>query len=1563
MKKKVLAILLVIVMLLGIMPAMAMADGISVTDGVLSVAFEQCKKIGMFMEMADLYYLDASETEGASSIKFVDLTDDVIEDSTIAGMFSQTAMVSDTNIAPITADYAAPKSKIEESDNIEFYNGYSADSLGANLYGYFIIDGSEDMNMYAVIINIVPEKIPDPEAPTFTAKVGDLEISQSDAEYTENGYTYYGMVYDPENPYADNYGYIYPEMQCDLYTIVVPAGTETVDFTFSEACLPFGYDDDAYNCTEGMTEYGGGFTGTTSATRSVDRDKAGKSDFVQVQSPYDGADNSVCFYAITFKTAAEDAEISITLANGGEIINDRNGNAIVCAPVTVSDRNADGILSIDEALYAVHEAYYEGGAEAGYASSVGKLGLSLDKLWGNTSYNFGYYVNDEMAWSLADPVKEGNYLAAFITESSYPDNEGYSWFTEKELTGAAGSSVEIELKTIVGYDESWNSVAGPCEGATITINGKEQDAVTDENGKATIILPSTGELLISASKTKTVNDKSVTAIIAPVCIATSTAPSNAKVTVPSDAVLTMEMKNYQKNSDYNYRPFDPMEAVLAEDNGDGTTTYYFNMTDKKDHYYRVSGENYVTYAGYVTFSAAGGLNLVISKTQLMPEGKTASTIDHDVTSNNGFNVADVYLNINPRGYLKMNAVGDTYQLIHLRNWEAINSTTANVFVEPDYHVSVLDMDGKESDSVLSVSESGLISATGEGSAIVLVTYDAMSYAQSLAAAGTFYGAIWPENTGVFVVSVGAEDSGIDTGMTVNEGLNPEDTSAGKLAGDALDAELDIIYFIGESGEYTFTPGTEGCTVSVANPTVKETMSFSGFDTVSANSDGSFTVPLKEGRNIVKLEKDGKAEYQVISAKAVTAVINDGNPVHPGDAINIKFSTLYHPSNKLAGVYNMSAVAIYTDVDGYEGKLIGATSAQYNFASTEKCQTVAGEIIKSTTAFGVAFKVGNSLYVPADYTGDTMTLSGGTIVVSGYGDPFGNHRGITLESGKAPNLNAVMKEGYLGVLPDIEIPIVTSEAESVSIDTSAVKKTGYYAGDSLDTSKLIVTVTYADGTSAQTSDYTIEPAVLTEETTSVTITCNGESAEITGLTVNPLLVTKIAVTTQPANKTYTAGDTFDPTGMVITATYNSKATAVTYDYTYSPTVLEEGTTKVTITYTGTDTTATRTATVSGIVVKPAEDDGDEEPAEKITITVSVLGDTIHDSDTDGEVHTLKAGNLTAWVDAEEVSLDSDAYVIDALSRVLGMKGIPYTNDGGNYISAVKGLAEFSNGNNSGWMYTLNGEYPLLGVAEQKLSDGDVIVFHYTDDYTKEDFGTDFNEPVSTPTSADRRAAEEVSRAIDAIGEVSADKADEIKAAREAYNALTDTQKKLVENEDVLAAAEKKLAEILSGNNRFIDVHEDDWFAASVDYALGKGLMNGVSDTEFAPNACMTRAMLMTVLARMAGVDTSTGENWYDAGMEWAMENGISDGSNPEANITREQLVTMLWRYAGSPEAEADLSAYTDEGDVSDWARAAMQWAISVGLIKGRTETSIAPAGTATRAEVATILMRYSENTAK
>ena len=155
--------------------------------------------------------------------------------------------------------------------------------------------------------------------------------------------------------------------------------------------------------------------------------------------------------------------------------------------------------------------------------------------------------------------------------------------------------------------------------------------------------------------------------------------------------------------------------------------------------------------------------------------------------------------------------------------------------------------------------------------------------------------------------------------------------------------------------------------------------------------------------------------------------------------------------------------------------------------------------------------------------------------------------------------------------------------------------------------------------------------------------------------------------------------------------------------------------------------------------------------------------------------------------------------------------------------------------------------------------------------------------------------------------------------------------------------------------FLDVAEDAWYREAVRFVDETGLMTGTSATGFAPEAATTRAMIWTILARMDGVNTD-GEVWYEAGQTWAMENGVSDGSNPGANISREQMVTMLWRNAGEPKAETTLDAFTDSGRVSDWAMEAMCWAVEAGVIQG-SGGKLNPAGSATRAEVAAMLMRY------
>mgnify|MGYP005763578055 CR=1 FL=1 len=159
--------------------------------------------------------------------------------------------------------------------------------------------------------------------------------------------------------------------------------------------------------------------------------------------------------------------------------------------------------------------------------------------------------------------------------------------------------------------------------------------------------------------------------------------------------------------------------------------------------------------------------------------------------------------------------------------------------------------------------------------------------------------------------------------------------------------------------------------------------------------------------------------------------------------------------------------------------------------------------------------------------------------------------------------------------------------------------------------------------------------------------------------------------------------------------------------------------------------------------------------------------------------------------------------------------------------------------------------------------------------------------------------------------------------------------------------------------FVDVSRSDWFYDAVEYVYTNGLMEGTSTRTFEPNATMTRAMFWTVLARIDG-ETITGDNWKTLAQNWAVSSGISDGTNADGLITREQMVTMLYRFANSPEVAATgFGQFTDGASVSDWAVDAMAWALNNGVITGMGDGILSPAGSATRAQAAAMLMRFVE----
>ena len=180
--------------------------------------------------------------------------------------------------------------------------------------------------------------------------------------------------------------------------------------------------------------------------------------------------------------------------------------------------------------------------------------------------------------------------------------------------------------------------------------------------------------------------------------------------------------------------------------------------------------------------------------------------------------------------------------------------------------------------------------------------------------------------------------------------------------------------------------------------------------------------------------------------------------------------------------------------------------------------------------------------------------------------------------------------------------------------------------------------------------------------------------------------------------------------------------------------------------------------------------------------------------------------------------------------------------------------------------------------------------------------------------------------------------------------------------VLTLSAGETVKLVDNSKSFTDVTDAFWGADAVAFASSRELFNGTSATDFSPNAPMDRAMIVTVLARLDGADTTTGDTWYEAGAQWAVASGISDGSGLSQSLTREQLATMLYRYAQlrgydvSIGADTNILSYADAFHVSEYAMEAMQWACGAGIIGGK-DGLLDPSGNATRAEVATMLLRF------
>ena len=557
------------------------------------------------------------------------------------------------------------------------------------------------------------------------------------------------------------------------------------------------------------------------------------------------------------------------------------------------------------------------------------------------------------------------------------------------VTDASGAERKAAFGyTVNGKGQSWESTYMSClfvVGDTVSVTATPNAETHPNYNPAT------------ASKTPTMNDS-----------LSLTCKEFVTVTVTAPKGSTIDAGTLAK-----YYVFSFLEP-FARSVKDGTAT--FHLDKNTDYFYRVRHPEGATYWNYIRLSADAAYT--VTKEDLGLSGDfNKDTIYH--FENNVYDRAGIYLNINTKGYKNM-AVGETFELNSFRNWFAIESFMNAKVALPEMHYQVIDVNGNASDVVTITpnalnSNVAVMEAKHEGTAIVLVTYDAMTHmVGQTSTASHRFSAIWPELTGVFVVNVGADGSAIQTNMN----LDRMDAVIEKDEARQLDAEHDILFYTGTEGaSYSFKPEA-GCTVSVLRPTVTAaSMTYSGGFTangVTTAEDGTVTVSgLITGRNIIKVTKGGLSTYQVVTARGVSYkfVNAEGTEltqeelaaIKPGDSVTIQFSNLISPKEKLSGAYNFNFSLYMQGPDGTFFKSDpGGNFGVYDFSGNPERQKL-------------------TVTIPKFWAEETYTLSGAIKQAGWPGVP--THRGITYAVGTNPGFDAPKTAGILSRLPEITIPVV------------------------------------------------------------------------------------------------------------------------------------------------------------------------------------------------------------------------------------------------------------------------------------------------------------------------------------------------------------------------------------------------------------------------------------------------------------------------------------------------------------------------------------------------------------
>ena len=691
--------------------------------------------------------------------------------------------------------------------------------------------------------------------------------------------------------------------------------------------------------------------------------------------------------------------------------------------------------------------------------------------------------------------------------------------------------------------------------------------------------------------------------------ATPTQIVNTDFVVPKGAHVVM---TGIPSTTYGQGTLIPGDADLT---GDDSDVYTFRLVAGSSYIYRATGDGLVTNASMFKFDGS---------TRRYDLTKTMTGDPKAILRDEKSDAADIRLNgVDYTGSVAL-TVGGMKQLRPLRMFQIANNSSTGMrgsTLEPVFHYTALDVDGT---NVVSVDDSGRITANSAGTAIVLVTYDAMYVADSgwSINKNKTFGAIWPENTGVVVVEVGKNAAnGPDANMTINNGDR-------KVAGNKLDAEADVLYYTDDSGcQYTFQPAS-GSTVTLLRPTLTETaMTYTGgFGTDGVTTKGGdVTLTLTEGKNIVKISKDGADTYQVITAKKAGVVItNKTDPTRdilPGDTVTVQLTGVYHPANTMANLYNLYAYASYTDpgsndtVTGYKDLF---QRHLFDRADGNDCRTV-------------------EVKIPADWDADEpYVLTDGVLNFYGNGKDIGSHRNSLPDlSTNVPYIGSYSSFA-LGALPDITIPVVKPNTADV---TFSMKDDSGNAIDSCtiqltNSSNDTVTINATAASATRTLASGKWSYVVTKEgylPAKGTLTVVG--GEDQAVNVELSLVTAIQVKTLPKKTVYTEGDTLNTAGLVVQAVTRNGASTLSADqYTLSPTLLETvGQQTITVTFGQLTTTFEVTVREDIVTLETTLEDGITQRNSRMTFDVFAK---------DGDGNKLPASEVTVLLNGDPVSVNWD-----------------------------------------------------------------------------------------------------------------------------------------------------------------------------------------------------------------------------------------------------------------------------------------------------------------------------------